>query len=397
MSLGDGAFRFEPIQHDILGAALLRDGGTARRWLRIQDRYPVTDITAPRQRRLLPLIEHGLRIELAADDVQGRTILREAYANARAEHERRVAWVADLLEQLTDAGIEAIVLKGLALASTSYPDPALRPMADVDLLVRPRALDASIRILDADGWIPRAPLPQNHIRRRRELDRRGPSGEKLDLHWHLHPAFIGAGDGISDDEPFFTRSRPLRVGLATARMLGHTDSFLHVLVHGAFLGWRAHPLWVGDAIALIDHGPELDADRFVCMVRDANVAIPVARALAYLDARFDRAPRFESGVDATPDITRLARRPLIRQRRIYAQVARWPDQPAWLRALLGPFAYIYINWGLQTMTWSRRRAIQEFPGWLADTWELPSKRAIPAAAYAKLRARRERWSGPVPL
>lgn len=57
---------------------------------------------------------------------------------------RRYAVIVDQLSELlaacADVGIDPIVLKGAALAVTAYPDPALRSMADLDLLVERREL-----------------------------------------------------------------------------------------------------------------------------------------------------------------------------------------------------------------------------------------------------------------
>ena len=59
--------------------------------------------------------------------------------------------VALAIRPLTDAGLEPVVLKGPALASR-YPEPGLRPMDDIDLLLpkaeHPRALEA----LHEAGW-----------------------------------------------------------------------------------------------------------------------------------------------------------------------------------------------------------------------------------------------------
>jgi hypothetical protein len=258
-------------------------------------------------------------------------------------------------------------------------------MVDVDVLIRPRDIDATMRALEANGWTPRAPLPQNHIRRRREVDYRGPAGERLDVHWHLHPAFMRPGDGMTNDEPFIARAVPLTIGGADTTMLDPTDLFLHVLVHGASTGWRTHPLWVADAVTMIERGPDLDGDRFVALVRDANVALPVVQALAYLSSRFGLVPRFDDGRDAVTELAPLARRVSFRQRRLYAQIAFGWHAPTWLRWVLGPFASTYHYWAIQTVTWSPRRAVEEFPGWLADAWYLDGPRDVPRAAWERLR------------
>lgn len=52
-----------------------------------------------------------------------------------------------VLEAFNEAGIDVIVLKGAALAQTIYPDIALRPMGDVDLLVKKEGLEKAENLL----------------------------------------------------------------------------------------------------------------------------------------------------------------------------------------------------------------------------------------------------------
>src|SRR5438105_2268443 len=48
--------------------------------------------------------------------------------------------LVEILDACRPAGIEPLVLKGAYLAAHIYPQPGLRPMNDIDLLVRPEAL-----------------------------------------------------------------------------------------------------------------------------------------------------------------------------------------------------------------------------------------------------------------
>ncbi|HZT43432.1 MAG TPA: nucleotidyltransferase family protein [Chthonomonadaceae bacterium] len=65
---------------------------------------------------------------LAANGFRNRILFRET---------------ARLAQALEAANIPYLVLKGVGLALTVYPDPALRSFADVDLLVRPEDLEAA--------------------------------------------------------------------------------------------------------------------------------------------------------------------------------------------------------------------------------------------------------------
>jgi hypothetical protein len=70
--------------------------------------------------------------------------LTEARRGAAVGHLRRQAVLRLLLPALESAGVTAVVLKGGALAHFAYPEPALRPMDDLDLWVRPGDLDKAV-------------------------------------------------------------------------------------------------------------------------------------------------------------------------------------------------------------------------------------------------------------
>src|SRR5580658_9006681 len=52
-----------------------------------------------------------------------------------------------LSELFTAAGVDALLVKGAALALTVYPEPAARPMTDIDLLVREGGKDRIVGVL----------------------------------------------------------------------------------------------------------------------------------------------------------------------------------------------------------------------------------------------------------
>jgi hypothetical protein len=73
-----------------------------------------------------------------------------AHRAAVAELLRKQA-VGRVLAALDAGGIRALLLKGVPLAHTHYPESWLRPALDADLLVRPDDVGAAQRILDALG------------------------------------------------------------------------------------------------------------------------------------------------------------------------------------------------------------------------------------------------------
>ncbi|MGH9138715.1 MAG: nucleotidyltransferase domain-containing protein [Acidimicrobiales bacterium] len=100
-----------------------------------------------------PLLWNGLSHAGATD------ALGEAGARVRREFDLRRAHASLLLpmavqsavEPLMRAGLEPVVFKGPALAAR-YPDPGLRPMDDIDVLVAPDQHQAALAALERSGW-----------------------------------------------------------------------------------------------------------------------------------------------------------------------------------------------------------------------------------------------------
>lgn len=76
----------------------------------------------------------------------------------RARHQAAMDWALKeraLLEvdaALRDAGILALWLKGAILAQTVYPEPSLRPMSDLDVLVPYEQREAALQVARALGY-----------------------------------------------------------------------------------------------------------------------------------------------------------------------------------------------------------------------------------------------------
>lgn len=134
-------------------------------------------------------------------------------------HEEKIQKVFRLL---TDASIEAILVKGWAAAGL-YPERGLRPYGDIDLIVRPEKFQIASSLLASpevkDCWV--------------------------DLHKHVSEL---------DDRPvqaLFERSTKQPLGKGSVTVLSSEDHLallsVHLLKHGA---WR--PLWLCDIGAAIE-------------------------------------------------------------------------------------------------------------------------------------------------
>jgi hypothetical protein len=70
----------------------------------------------------------------------------------RTWHRERTVALEEILQAFEATSIDAIVLKGAALAWTIYPTPALRPMGDADLLVPSAQIQPALLLLRRLGF-----------------------------------------------------------------------------------------------------------------------------------------------------------------------------------------------------------------------------------------------------
>ncbi len=134
--------------------------------------------------RVSPLLWRALNAAgVAGDGQRWAAQLEKDSARCHAQSRLSLPRIGALaLTPLAEAGHAPLVIKGASLASR-YPDPALRPMDDVDLVLPPDQVEPAITALVAAGWV-RLPTPE---RRPHEVDLTHPSlpGLPIDLHRSL--------------------------------------------------------------------------------------------------------------------------------------------------------------------------------------------------------------------
>ncbi len=93
--------------------------------------------------------------------------LQGLYLRHRQANQVRLEALAEILEAYQAADIQVLVLKGAALAQLIYPEPGLRPMGDIDLLVKETEIYHAQRLLADLGFNayvpPAGQLPDKHL------------------------------------------------------------------------------------------------------------------------------------------------------------------------------------------------------------------------------------------
>jgi hypothetical protein len=267
----------EPDELLLLRAALLDGNDALDAWRAFTAAHGGIEDLGYASYRLLPRLSRTLAVLDPHDPETARLkgVYRHAwYANQQLLYDGSVA-----IGALQESGIPVIVLKGAALIAL-YPDNiGLRPMDDVDILVRPRDAERALAVLHALGWTSdeRRSLIQV-MRLRHALALRGPRGE-LDLHWSsLAPR--------SDDEQLWEDAIPVSLHGVRTSAPSPTDQLLLACAHG--LGWSPSRVrWITDAMLVIGTtGEEIDWPGLVERARLRRITLDLAAALDFLKTEF---------------------------------------------------------------------------------------------------------------
>jgi len=175
-----------------------------------------------------------------------------------------------LLEQ---EGYEPIALKGAWLARHAYPDPALRPMRDLDLWVPAECVLSAYSVLIECGYVMAEP-PEMSLADSVRLDKHlpvliAPRGVAIELHhrlWEPHGRLDHASPR-ADEAAIRARARLDPDGI---RMLDPQDTLAHLMVHAVYSHrLDCGPLLLSDIDFLL-HSTSIDWSRFWAEAQRGN-------------------------------------------------------------------------------------------------------------------------------
>lgn len=203
---------------------------------------------------LSPLLYTHLQTTGVVLPPSSKQVLQGYFLRHRQANLKRMAILRDILIAFDAVGIKAIVLKGAALAHLVYPQPNLRPMRDVDILVKPSEALQAQKILVDLGF--NAPLKN--------------ADEIMAQQHHLKAAYLhtkGLTISIEIHHKFFTDNYPGPISVddltstpnafslgngVTAYTLGHEDMLWHIcqhMVHNAFVFKSTRLIWIADIVS----------------------------------------------------------------------------------------------------------------------------------------------------
>jgi hypothetical protein len=168
--------------------------------------------------------------ELIPVDVRNR--LRDAYRDLATINTSLFFDASKVLKSLADNQLPVIALKGLSMAKNIYGDIALRPMSDMDLLVKEEDLVRAGRILLNLGYKQYFPAWESMLKTHHHLPPfTNKNGAKIELHWNI----VTPDSPIKVDlDGLWERACLIKVDQVEVRALSSEDLFLHLCIHACF-------------------------------------------------------------------------------------------------------------------------------------------------------------------
>lgn len=232
--------------------------------------------------------------------VQGQVLappdLEEELARAYADNALRSTFlfhrVEALLLALHDAGIEALLLKGAALSQVIYSRSAVRPLGDLDVLVRPEQVRTALAALTRIGYSrcdvePRAGdtlAYENEVL----IQKPGLVPADVEIHWGLldSPHY----QRVLDMAWFWQTALPVRIGETDTLILGPEAQLLHLCAHLALHHAGEGLLWRHDIAEVIHaYADRFDWDLLLAQAQAFDLVLPVQGLLAEVAEQW-RAP-----------------------------------------------------------------------------------------------------------
>jgi hypothetical protein len=359
------------VQEQLLRAALFDGASAVAAWDAWQrsSGHPRIDEGSV---RLLPLVYRNL----ARLEVSGPLMADLKGIHRRSWYRNQVLFreVGRVLTMLKGAGIETLLLKGVPLALTCYPDEGSRPMADADVLVRPADLKAAVDVVGRVGWRP-VPEPLAWPAEPRNAWTFFDAGDRqLDLHWRVFRV------GAAPDDDLWDASQAIDVAGVAARALSPSDLLLHILAHGVV--WNPVPSirWVADAALVVRaRGAAIDWDRLGAEAERRRLVPTVERGLRYL------VEQMEVPVPASA-LARFSHRRFTRRER----VALWAQMQPGVAAGALRVWFDYVEYERSA---GRRPGPLRFGEYLRAFWQIEPGRGLPAMVADRIRHRAREPTG----
>jgi hypothetical protein len=188
---------------------------------------------------------------------------------------------APALRGLREAGVDLLVLKGMALTALNMQNLKGRIAHDIDILVHASHVPAALSVLDRGGWRSARGESSLLLMERgatfRSLNFLKPPFGDIDLHTR---AYHTARRDSAPETGMWTRSVRAELLGVDVRVPSPTDRLVNAIAHGVLDAHR-HSDWLVDCAQIIGES-DIDWQLVVGLAEDLGMAAQMTLALSYL-------------------------------------------------------------------------------------------------------------------
>jgi hypothetical protein len=288
------------------------------------------------------LLWHHIQKSGAEIPAETARTLKGLYLRHRRNNQIHAQVLLEIVALLQTANIHPLLLKGLGLAYSIYPDPALRPISDLDLSLKQEEIRPALDLLRAAGFST-PPLPLDPGPASKELTVDSPLRDGLRVHVELHHY-----DPRLHDEEFAGLDLPpqaIQIEGNTVFIPAPLDSLNYLSRHFTrhlFEARTEKPLqlkWIADIISLVEcHAETIDWSHQAKLIQRLDVFYSLTplpeKFMDVIPVRPGRAP---AGVNQYPQgwpQEKFERSQQVGLGRFIAQTFRSPSE-WWLRLYYG--------------------------------------------------------------
>jgi hypothetical protein len=181
-----------------------------------------------------------------------------------------------LLLNLNNNQIEVILLKGSALATQIYPNIAMRPMVDLDILVKPKNVPGVIKVLQNNGYqlVRQEEQPGFTLNYENEIGlfKQDSIPKLIEIHWNLFNSIFYQYK--IPTSWLWNSTTSISINNTPALMLNPEANLLHLCGHLSFHHFGKGWLWIHDLAEIIMHfDKNLDWEKLLDLAQQFDLVL----------------------------------------------------------------------------------------------------------------------------
>ena len=173
-----------------------------------------------------------------------------------------------VLKRLNKIGIEVIVLKGVFLIEKVYRNIGLRPMTDVDVLVRKEAIPEVMKVMSDSGYYI---TPHGHLGYLKD----GEFPAVMDFHWDIW---------FPETDDIWKRCKITMIKDIPVKSLDNEDVLIYMATHQSINHGMHKLIWLCDIREFImAYRNDIDWKIFIRRIKDYNIEMPLYYTLSHTE------------------------------------------------------------------------------------------------------------------